>query len=66
MVLHILQVCDCALELETIDGLCGFTGIFKGDTEVGAASSGGFARLDVGCCVADLYREILAAARYGR
>lgn len=62
MVLHILQVCDCALELETVDGLCGFAGVFKRDTEVGAASSGRFARLDVGCCVADLYREMLAVA----
>lgn len=53
----VVQVSDGALELPAIDGLGGFTGVFEGDTEVAAASAGGFGGLELGCCVADLWRE---------
>lgn len=43
MVDDIAQVCESALELPAIDSLCGFAGVFEGDTEVGAVSAGGLA-----------------------
>ena len=43
---HIAQVCQRTLELPAIDGLCGFAGVFERDTEVSAASAGGFRGLD--------------------
>ena len=46
MIDDIAEIGQSALELPAIDGLCCFTGIFEGDSEVGAASAGGFARLD--------------------
>ena len=53
----IVQVSDGALELPAVDGLGGFTGVFEGDAEVGAAGAGGFCGFDLCCCVADLERE---------
>lgn len=53
----VVQVGEGALELPAIDGLGGFTGIFERDTEVGAAGAGRFGGLELGCCVADLWRE---------
>lgn len=57
MIDHIAQVCQRALELPAIDRLRRFAGIFEGDAEVGAVSTGGFALLDRGGCVADLDEE---------
>ena len=54
MIDDIDQVCKSALELPAIDSLRGFAGVFEGDTEVGAVSTGGLAWLDRGGCVADL------------
>lgn len=53
----IVQVGDGALELPAVDGLGGFTGVFEGDAEVGAAGAGGFGWLELGCCVADLLKR---------
>ena len=57
MIDHIAQICQGALELPAIDRLCCFTGVFEGDSEVSAASAGGFAGLDGRGCVADLVKE---------
>ena len=50
----IAQVRKSAVEFPAVDGLGGFARIFEGHTEVGTASAGRFARLDLGGCVADL------------
>ena len=57
MIDHIAQVCQRAFELPAIDRLRRFAGVFEGDAEVGAVSTGGFALLDRGGCVADLDEE---------
>lgn len=65
----VVQVGFGALELPAVDGLGGFTGIFEGDTEVGAASASGFGGLELGCCVADLERQeawLVAKVKVGR
>ena len=54
MIDHIAQVCQRALELPAIDSLGCFAGVFEGDAEVRAVSTGGLALLDRGGCVADL------------
>ena len=46
MINHVAQVCQRALELPPIDSLGRFAGVFEGDAEVGAVSTGRFARLD--------------------
>lgn len=57
MVNHIIQVGKGARKFPSVDGLRRLPGVFEGDTKVGAAGSSGFAWLDLGCCVADLWRE---------
>ena len=57
MIDHIVQICQRALELPSIDSLSGFTGVFEGDAEVGAVSAGRFALLDRCGCVADLHEK---------
>ena len=57
MVDHIAQVCQRALELPAIDGLGRFAGVFEGNTEVGAVSTGRFAWFNRGGCVANLHEE---------
>ena len=42
VLLHILEIFDCALHLPAIDGLGGLTGVLEGYSEVGAARAGGF------------------------
>ena len=54
---HIAQICHRALELPSIDSLGRFTGVFEGDAEVGAVSTGRFALLYRCGCVADLHEE---------
>lgn len=63
MIDHIAQVCQRAFELPAIDSLSCFAGIFEGDAKVGAMSTGGFALLDRGSCVADLKRRGSASSR---
>ena len=57
MIDHIVQICQCALELPSVDSLSRFTSVFEGDAEVGAVSAGRFALLDRCGCVADLLKE---------
>lgn len=54
MINHIAQVRQSALEFPAVDRLRCFASVFEGDAEVGAVSTGGFALLDRGGCVADL------------
>ena len=63
MINHIGQVCQRALEFPSIDSLSRFTGVFEGDTEVGAVSTGGFALLDRCGCVADLHEKEVVSWR---
>ena len=57
MINNIAQICQRALELPAIDGLSRFAGVLEGDAEIGAVSTGRFAWLDRGGCVADLDGE---------
>ena len=63
MIDHIAQVCQRPFELPAIDSLSCFAGVFKGDAEVGAVSTSGFALLDRGSCVADLKKRGSASSR---
>lgn len=51
---HIVEVGQCALKLPAVDRLSCLAGVLEGDAQVGTARAGGFRRLDVGGCVADL------------
>lgn len=55
---HIVQIGEGARKLPAIDGLRRFAGVFEGDTKVRAAGSSGFSRLDLCCCVADLWKRV--------
>lgn len=65
----VVEVCDGALELPTVDGLGGLAGVLEGDTEVGATGASGFGggNATLGGCVADLDEvERALAMRIGR
>ena len=51
---HVLEEGDGAGEFPAVDGLGGLAGVFEGGAQVGAPGAGGFARVEVRGCVADL------------
>lgn len=54
LLLDVLEVCEGALELPSVDGLGSFARVFERHTKVAAAGARALCGLDLGCGVANL------------
>lgn len=54
MIDDIIQIGERSREFPSVDCLGGFSSILERNTKIGATSSGGLLRCDLGCCVSDL------------
>lgn len=58
MLLYILEVGDCAVQFETIDGLGCLAGVFERDAEVGASGASRFGIVNGVGGVSDLLMSV--------